>query len=461
MKSRARKRQRPQRILEGSTTPVFIVGGDRRMLSFNSGCERLTGFPASAVVGQLCEYVTDPDTSSPEALAASLCPPPEALAGRIVSVPTYVACREGHPAGRIVHFHPLLGEDGSVGAVLGVMSPIEAPHRIGETGAAQSLHAELAALKTALRRRFGTKSLVCRSEAMLRVAEQLGIARAARCGVLICGEPGSGKEHAARLVHYEGELRTSAFVPLDCRALSPLELQQTLRRFFEQPHDEVPPALRPGTIFLSQVEHFPRDLQKVVVDALRGDGRSRDIRLLASTTRDPESLARGDELRPDFYHLLTPLCVSMPPLRRRMEDLPLLAQHLLEELNRDDARQLSGFADDVWERFQEYNWPGNIDELSAVVREARAACTETLVRAADLPFRFRTGFNAQAVGPVRRPEVVALEPYLARTEKEQIERALKECRYNKSKAAALLGLSRPRLYRRMETLGIADQPQLG
>ena len=91
-----------------------------------------------------------------------------------------------------------------------------------------------------------------------------------------------------------------------------------------------------------------------------------------------------------------------------MEDFRYLAQHLLEELNRGESRQFNGFGDDVWDKFAEYNWPGNVDELLAVIREARAACNEPLIRAKDLPFRFRTGLDAQSVGPVIRPQVVTL-----------------------------------------------------
>ena len=150
--------------------------------------------------------------------------------------------------------------------------------------------------------------------------------------------------------------------------------------------------------------------------------------------------------------------IAVPPLRRRMADLRYLAQHLLEESNRGESRQFNGFGDDVWELFSAYNWPGNVEELLAVIREARSACNEPLIRAKDLPFRFRAGVGAQAVGPVIRPQLAPLEPFLAKAEKQQIEQALKECRHNKSRAARLLGMTRPRLYRRMEILGIRDEP---
>lgn len=462
MKRRSRKRLRLQQVIEEAATPVFLVSLDRRIAHFNSGCEKLTGWPADEVVGQLCEYVAHPRSGTLEALAASLCPPEEALAGRIASVPTFVGCREGEPQPRMVNFVPLFGPDGSVAAVLGLVTSIDPPAQIAEPSPAQELHAELAALRRSLSRRFGTQSLVCKSEGMLRVAGQIAIAHGTPAPVLIWGETGSGKEHVARAIHFDSERRTRAFVPLDCRRLSALELGQTLNRLLGPNHDKddsvAPTALQPGTVFFQDVESLPRDLQKSIVEGATAESkRTGALRLIGSTTCDPSQLASDERLRSDFYHLMTHLCIAVPPLRQRADDLKLLAQHLLEEQNRGESRQFNGFADDVWARFAEHNWPGNVDELVAVIREARAACNEPLIGAKDLPFRFRAGASAQGVGPVLRAPITPLEPYLAHAEREQIERALKQCRHNKAKTAKLLGMTRPRLYRRMVTLGIRDE----
>jgi DNA-binding NtrC family response regulator len=407
--------------------------------------------------------VTEPLESSPESLAAALCPPAAAFEGRVASLATQIARKDGERVLRTLNFIPLMDEEGSLACVLGVINGDDVSDRVAAAiDPAQTLHEELAALRLSLSRRFATKSLVCKSEVMLRVAAQLAIARSTAAPVLIWGEPGTGKEHLARAIHYESAWRSRTFVPLDCQNLSALELGQTLKRLlFPSAEDAIPATAAPqaGTLFLAHVESLPRDAQQIVADAFQKEnGRAGDLRLMASTTLDPADLAGDEKLRQDFFHLLTPLCIAIPPLRHRSNDLRLLAQHLLEELNRGEARQFNGFGDDVWGAFAEYNWPGNVGELLAVIREARAVCNEPLIRAKDLPFRFRSGLDAQAVGPPRRPPVAALEPLLARTEREQIERALAQSRHNKSRAAKLLGMTRPRLYRRMEILGIPDEP---
>jgi DNA-binding NtrC family response regulator len=468
MRRRTQKRLRPDHLIGRSTTPVYMVTPDRRISFFNEGCEAFTGFSADDVLGQLCEFVTEPLDNSPESLAASLCPPAAAFEGRLASLASQVVRKGAEPELRTLNFIPLLDEEGEgagkapVAGVLGVIGGTEASEPVAAIDPAQDLHSELAALRLFLSRRYGTKSLVCRSDAMFRVAEQAAIARSTASPVLIWGERGSGKEHLARAIHYESAWRTRAFIPLDCQSLSALELGQTLKRLlFPSSEDELPPGLapQPGTLYLASVEALPRDAQTTVANAFRKEnGRGRDLRLMASTILDPQSLVGDDRLRQDFFHLLTPLCIAVPPLRYRMDDLRFLAQYLLEDLNRGESRQFNGFGDDVWEKFAEYNWPGNVGELLAVIREARALCNEPLIRAKDLPFRFRTGLDAQSVGPAWRPPVARLEPHLEQTEREQIERALAESRHNKSRAAQLLGITRPKLYRRMEILGIRDEP---
>jgi DNA-binding NtrC family response regulator len=299
---------------------------------------------------------------------------------------------------------------------------------------------------------------------MRRVLEQIQLAKQSTAAVFLHGEDGTGKEHIARLIHYESPARARSFVPLDCRRLSAQELAQTIGQLFEG--DKVGaatvPILQPGTLYLAHVEHLPRDLQEQLAAAfLNHAERKPDLRLLASSTGDLRRAVADDTLRSDVFYLLTPIQIELPPLRRRPEDLRPLAQYFLESLNRGAERQVGGFADAVWQQFAEYNWPGNLDELSAVVSEARTACQEALIKPEHLPFRFRTGVAAQAVGPTIQPQVTPLEPLLVRIETEQIELALVQSRHNKSKAAELLSLTRTKLYRRMQALGIEDREGRG
>lgn len=481
MPKRSRRRARLENWLNATTAPVFLLDARRKVLFCNGGCERLTGWSAEELRQQICEYDTEPEPTSLAAVLASLCPPPDVLKGQLAGVPSYVPHREGHTTARLVHFYPLPDAEGRVEYILGVMTPLLPPHPLVRATSAQQLHAELAALRHALRQRYGVKSLVARGEPMQRVLRQMRLAQQTDVPVLFLGEPGVGKEHLARIIHYESTAGRRSFVPLDCRRLAAWELKRILRRAVE-PAEAAPgttAALQPGTLYLDHVDALPRDVQERLVEAFAPAATEinprpkptaaesprrpevAEIRLMAASDRPLQSLVASDELRADLYYLLTPLTIDIPPLRSRPDDLPLLAQHLLESQNRGSEQQIGGFSDEVWEQFRRYNWPGNVEELAAVIAEARAVCTGPLIGTKDLPFRFRTGTDAQTVGPVRRRKPVPLEPFLAQVEREQIELALAESRQNKSKAAELLGLTRARLYRRMEALGIEDREAVG
>ncbi len=460
MAKRTRRTTRLESWLNTDATPVFLLSAARKVVFFNSGCERLTGWFSDEVVGQACDYNSNADPATVESLANSLCPPPEVFDGQPARVPAYFAHRDGSTVARLLRFFPLKDDAGRVESVLGLVTPIEQPAKLATESPARQLHAELAALRLSLRQKFGVNTIVCQSATMLRVLQQITLARSTTGAVHLQGERGTGKEHIARLIHYESERRGHSFVPLECAKLPALQLKQTLQRLLKSDRDDTPPSgsLQPGTLYLADVDHLPRDLQAIVVATFRPPGNTQNpvLRLMSSSTSDLRQAVDDDRLMHELFYLLTPLQIELPPLRHRADDLLPLAQSFLEQSNRGSEKQLAGFDDDVTARFQEYNWPGNVDELIAVVEESWAACDTSTIRISDLPFRFNMGFDAQAVGPVIRPKPRPLEPFLLEVEKQQIQAALQACRNNKTKAAKLLGITRPKLYRRMQVLGIED-----
>ncbi|MFQ5732123.1 MAG: sigma 54-interacting transcriptional regulator [Planctomycetaceae bacterium] len=459
MAKRSRRRRLETRLL-AATTPVFLLDGRRRLIFFNEGSEALTGWKAVDLLGGVCDYATPASSNDGDSFRTALAPPPEVIAeGRSLTVPANLPHKDGGTLPRLIHFHPLEQAAGDEGLVLGVIAEIEAAPPRRPPTAAQILHAELSALRIALRRRFGTSSIIAKTPTMLRVAEQISVASGSGVAVLLTGEPGTGKEHVARVIHDESAAGRRSFVPLDCRLLPARELRNTLRRVLDvDDPSELPPGLQPATIFLQSVEHLARDAQQLLVDAFRDPGHeTRSLRLMAGTDSDLQRAVGDDRLRHDFYCLLTPLEIALPPLRDRKEELESLAQYFLEELNRVAERQLGGFSDEVWEQIHLYNWPGNLDELRAVVEEAAGACDGTIIDVRHLPFRFRTGFDAQFVGPPVVAPGLPLDEYLKAMEADRIRAVLEQVRHNKTQAAKVLGMTRPRLYRRMEALGIADE----
>ncbi len=213
----------------------------------------------------------------------------------------------------------------------------------------------------------------------------------------------------------------------------------------------------PGTVFLTDVEFLPRDFQERLVGVFSKPG---PLRLFAATTLPLSEIVAGEKIRPDFYALISPLAIELPSLAQRLEDLPVLAQHFLEELNRQGPRQVAGFDEAIWPLFTRYGWPGNLDELAIVVMEAHLHAADTLIRPHDLPFRFSgNALAAQELPPPPEPAPLLLDPLLTKVETQLIGLALKRSRNNKSKAAELLGINRARLLRRIEQLQIgSDSP---
>jgi len=295
---------------------------------------------------------------------------------------------------------------------------------------------------------------------MRRVLAQLELAQSSRAAVLITGAPGTGKEHLARVIHLGGPGRANWFVPLDCRRLGAEELDRVWNRLLDSLRPERGAAAgspQPGTVLLSDVELVPRDLQERLVALFSAGEKSRPApRLLSASCLAPNELASHNNVRPDFYALISPLAIELPPLEERPDDLPVLAQHFLEELNRQEAKQVGGFDEQVWTLFARYHWPGNLDELAAVVREARGHAADSLVRPHDLPYRFQTALAAQELPPPNEPPPMLLDPLLAKVETRLIALALARSRNNKSKAAELLGINRARLLRRIEQLKIGS-----
>lgn len=463
----------PFRSLEAwlmqSTSPLFLVERGGTLRWFNAGCEALTGWTADEVRGETCSYTTAGDATTLAALAGALCPPPEMWSpssdsdGETREVASFVPTRAGETLPRRIRFLPLNGhtatKDGQPEAILGAVLPWRQPE--GPALVTDDWHAELAAVRSQLRQRHAPAMLVCRSNATRRLRGQIDVASPLQCHLLLTGEPGAGKEHVARTIHLAGPAKSQWFVPLECGRTPAEELRRVLTRLLER-HEAPSMAARspmPGTVYLDEVDRLPRDLQEQIVASwLLPVAERPRLRFMGATSVEPGCLVDDDRLRSDFHDLLSPLVLEVPPLRERQEDILLLAQHFLEDLNRGRELQVSGFRPAVAEHFAEYRWPGNLDELSRVVREARDKCIEegsTWIDSNHLPFRFRTGLGAQRTPAPREPfGPIRLDDVLADCEKELLQRALRETRHNLSRAADLLGINRPRLYRRLEQLGL-------
>jgi transcriptional regulator with PAS, ATPase and Fis domain len=446
--------QEALRLLQSAGQGVYLLDEDRRILLINDALSAWLGIAAAELQGRFCRFqsaATDPL----EAAADGLSPPPEAFHGkRVVGVLSKYSA-DGSSQRRRVEFLPLLADADEVFGVIGLVdrTDLAGDESTPESDPAKTdeplrLHELTARLRKESAKLHALDRLAGQSPEMVRVRAQVKLAAATNVPVLIVGPPGIGRQHVARTIHFATP-QTGLFTPVACGTLPAEILREIITSISPRraPVKELPVA----TILLADVDQLPPDIQEELVRTLAGSAPS--ARILSTSTTPLEELVEAGKLRSDLAHLLGTLVIELPTLHARHGDIPAIAQFLLEDLNAKETKQLRGFSADAMDRLMEHDWPGQIDELASVVRDAFQAAEGYEVTADDLPKRMRLAAEAARYTP-QPPKPIDLEGFLARIETELIERALHLAKGNKTSAARLLGLNRPRLYRRMVQLGL-------
>jgi PAS domain S-box-containing protein len=439
--------------LQHAREPVFVLNAERRLVYVNRAWEELTGYAAETVLGTDCRPMSPAKVGDPAGLGASFSPPLEALAGRPAGVPTLIVHAQGERRWRRVEFWPYHDVQGALLCLLGLVRERgESPHTLDAES--QRLHTDLMEVRERLLARTGFDTLIGRGPGHQRLLDQVRAAATTHVPVLVVGGPGTGKRLVARTIHQQGPHPQSLLLAFDCAALPPEDLERDLFGI-DGSRDAPRLALPEGsTLLLRDVLDLPRDMQGRLVSAL-----GPAVRLLATTSGDPERARLDDRLRPDFYYALTTLVVRLAPLRDRLDELPLLAQHLLERANLRGERWRSGYSPEALDALIGYDWPGNVHELARVVDATHGRGTDDVIQIDDLPAAIRGHLGSAYTPPPMPPTIMPLDDLLTQVERRLIEQALQRAGQNKSRAAELLDISRPRLYRRIKELNIPDVPE--
>jgi len=329
-------------------------------------------------------------------------------------------------------------------------------------------------LREELRGRFRLDQIVGKSEAMRRVFELCRKVAPARTSILLSGESGTGKELVARALHnHSGEPRASGpFVAINLGAIPDTLLESELfghvkGAFTGASNDKhgLFEAASGGTLLLDEVGELSgamqvkllRVLQERVVKPVGATAeREVDVRVIAATHRDLEAEVERGSFRRDLYYRLNVVQIHLPPLQQRREDVPLLAEHFLRKHAAALGRpQLAGFAPDAMRALCEYDYPGNVRELSNVVERAVALETGGRISRASLP-----DLAPRRRGALGRPQVafpdegIDLDAVLGDLERDLLLKALERSGGVRKKAAKLLGVSFRSLRYRLAKLGV-------
>ena len=439
-------------LVHQAREPLFLLSPERRILLVNRAWEELTGHTSEQVAGLECNPLGPTRAGDLDGLGGSFCPPPEAMGGQPTGSNTLIIHADGERRWRRVEFWPFHDAQGSLSGLLGLVRPHDAtPH--APDSEAQRLRAQLLELRERLHARHGFDTLIGRGAEHRRLLDQVDAASRTTVPVLIVGEAGTGKLLVSRTIHQRGPRRHAPLLAFDCQALPPEVLERELFGPPDGPRDRPLAGTDGATLLIGDVLDLPRDLQARLVSGL--DGR---VRLIATTLGDPDAALKAERLRPDLFYALTTLLIHLRPLRERLDELPLFAQHLLERINLRGDRRRQGFTPDALDALAAYDWPANLRELARVVEDAHARGVEDLIQLEDIPAAIR-GQRGGAYSPPAQPgRPLPLKEMLTLVERRLVERALERAGNNKSKAAKMLGINRPFLYRRIKELGIADDP---
>ncbi|HEY8240001.1 MAG TPA: sigma-54 dependent transcriptional regulator [Kiritimatiellia bacterium] len=333
---------------------------------------------------------------------------------------------------------------------------------------ARDVETENRQLREQLDSKFGLAQIIGQSPVMQEVFETIKQVAASRATVLIQGESGTGKELVARAIHQLSPRVKGPFVDLHCAALSTSLLESELfgherGAFTGAQERQIGRFERAdgGTLFLDEVSEIDASVQVKILRVLeerrfeRVGGRETldvDVRLIAATNKDLQKMVADGKFREDLFFRLYVVVITLPPLRERAGDIPLLTQHFLKFYAKENGKEIEGLTPDAMDLLNAYPWPGNVRELRNTVERMVVMGRGNKLTVRDLPQQVRENATASGASFPTRGDLSLQE-----SEKHLIARSLKVNAGNRTKAAADLGISRRTLHRKLNEYGLHEK----
>jgi PAS domain S-box-containing protein len=430
-------------ILESISDGVFTVDLQWRITSFNRAAEEITGIARTEAIGRLCSDV----------FRSSMCE-------------SKCALRQTLKSG-----NPVIGKSGFIIDADGSRLPVSVStavlkERTGHViGGAETFRdmSEVEALQRERIGRFRIGDLVSHSALMQQIFDLLPAVSASPSTVLICGETGTGKELIARTIHDLSPRRKRAFVAVNCAALPDTLLESELFGYkagaFTGATKNKPGRFalaHGGTLFLDEMAEISPALQAKLLRVLQDHqfeplGATKteraDVRIIGATNKDLSDEMRKGNFRQDLYYRVNVVRIDLPPLRKRLEDVPILVKHFIGRFNRQQEKSIEGISSEALSMLMAHQWPGNVRELENIIERAFILCSAGEIGLEDLPEEL------VARRSVHHP-LTRIETAREIVDAQSIRAALERNGHNRLAAARDLGIHKSTLFRKIKKLGI-------
>jgi two-component system NtrC family response regulator len=324
----------------------------------------------------------------------------------------------------------------------------------------QEMEKEIDSLRKEVTEKYSFPNIIGNHPKMFEIFETIGKVSKTDATILIQGESGTGKDLIAKTIHYKSARREKPLVTVNCGALTESLLTTELfghRRgaFTGAVHDTIGrfQAAHGGTLILDEISEIPVNLQKTLLRVIEdkefervGESRSTkvDVRIISTTNRNlKEELVKGN-FREDLYYRLGIVPITLPPLRERISDLPLLVNYFLKKFQ--EGRALIRIEPEVIEHLKTFSWPGNIRELANTIQQMVVFCKKNNITIADLPSHLLLNVDDVQLGKKGKIHLMKMVENL---EKKTILAKLKETNWNQEKTSELLGITRKKLSNRI------------
>ena len=466
----------PDLILDTMAEGVVVLDTHGVIRRWNPAMTDLTGYRAEEALGQHFTWLRFPGCPT-DSLDRILKEPHVEHDDNLCVRNCRCTMRDRHdePVPVRVNARPLHAGDGTFVGVLQTVTDYRPVDRLSR---------ELDALRSGSAKRESFHSLIGTSQVMHDVYRLIDLAADSDVTVLLLGESGTGKELAANAIHDRSHRREQPFVTVNCGALPETILESELfghvKGAFTGAYQDRAgrfEAAGGGSILLDEIGELSPALQVKLLRVLQtgefqrvGENTTRhaDVRVIAATNRDLNSMIRQGEFREDLYYRLRVFPITMPAVRERMEDLPLLVDHFIRRFNNKTGKAIAGLDEQALRAMMDYCWPGNVREIENAVEYAFVTARTDTISLFDLPQELRrfelrretcrqrlhavsaTG-AAHTTGPPVASEIVRAP--------DQLQTLLEECRWNKAEAARRLGISRTAVWKWMKRHGIPLQPR--